>query len=494
MADKKVQAYFDLMAPLAVADMKKSGVLASVTLAQGILESAWGTSELAVNAKNYFGMKTNLSGNTWPGSAWPGGTYTKETKEQKKNGTSYTVRATFRKYAEAAQSVADHSAYLTGAKNGSALRYAGLKGEKDARTAVTLIKNGGYATDVKYIDKVMDIIEKYNLTQYDKESGGETMKEVKIMLDAGHYGKYNRSPALKVYYESDFTFKFCNMLKEELTAYGIKAATTRKNQEKDLDLFARGKAAKGYDLFLSIHSNATGSGVNDSIDYPVAITMVNDSKVTIDEESKAIGEKLAQVVAEVMQTKQKARTYTKQSSNDRDGNGIKDDEYYGVLNGAKRVKVPGIILEHSFHTNTRATKWLLNDDNLRKLAKAEAAVLAEHYGVNKKAEPEKTPAEKVTWFRVRKSWADSKSQVGAYRVKENAVKACPAGYAVYDDNGKEVYRNVEQRVYVVNSGDTLGKIAKKYGTSVDEIVKDNKAAYPKITASFIRVGWKLVIK
>ena len=495
MADK-VKAFLEFMAPLAVADMAKSGILASVTIAQGILESAWGTSELAVNAKNYFGMKENLSGNTWPGTSWNGETYTKETKEQRQDGTSYTITAKFRKYQEAAQSVADHSAYLTGAKNRSALRYAGLKGEKDARTAVTIIKNGGYATDVKYIDKVMDIIEKYDLTQYDKESGGETMKEVKFMLDAGHDGKYNRSPAVKAYYESDFTFKFCNMLKEELAAYGIKADTTRKTQDEKKDLFKRGYAAKGYDLFISIHSNATGSGVNDSVDYPVAITMVNDSKVTIDEESKAIGEKLAQVVAEVMQTKQKAKTYTKLSSNDRDGNGIKDDEYYGVLNGAKRVKVPGIILEHSFHTNTRATNWLLDDNNLRKMAKAEAAVLAEHYGISKKEEPEpeKTPAQAATWYRVRKTWADSKSQVGAYKVYGNAVKACPEGYAVFDDNGKELYRNAAACVYVVKSGDTLGKIAKKYSTSVDKIVKDNKTTYPKITANYIVVGWKLVIK
>ena len=48
--------------------------------------------------------------------------------------------------------------------------------------------------------------------------------------------------------------------------------------------------------------------------------------------------------------------------------------------------------------------------------------------------------------------------------------------------------------YVVKSGDTLGEIAKKYATSVDKIVQDNKAKYPKITPNFIRAGWKLVIK
>lgn len=48
--------------------------------------------------------------------------------------------------------------------------------------------------------------------------------------------------------------------------------------------------------------------------------------------------------------------------------------------------------------------------------------------------------------------------------------------------------------YVVKSGDTLGKIAKKYNTSVDNIVKANRAKYPKITANHIVTGWKLVIK
>ena len=214
MADK-IEDFLAVMVPLAVADMKKSGVLASVTLAQAIIESGWGTQELAEKANNFFGMKARLSGNTWPGSTWNGETYEKETAEQREDGSYYTVKALFRKYRDAAQSVADHSAYLTGAMDGKGnLRYAGIKGEKDARTALTIIKNGGYATSLEYVERLMLRIEKYNLTQYDhmEESEGETMKEIKIMLDAGHYGKYNRSPVVPAYYESDFSFKFVNML------------------------------------------------------------------------------------------------------------------------------------------------------------------------------------------------------------------------------------------------------------------------------------------
>ena len=561
MASKKIQTFLEFMAPLAVADMKASGVLASVTIAQGILESGWGTSELAVNANNFFGMKASLSKNTWKGSTWNGDIYKKKTAEQNEDGTYREVLADFRKYQDATQSVADHSAYLTGAMKGSELRYAGLKGEKDARTAVTIIKNGGYATSLDYIEKVMRIIDQYNLTQYDNmESEGETMKQVKIMLDAGHYKKYNRSPAVPEYYESDFTFKFANMLKVELEGYGFIVGLTRTDQEKDLALKSRGKAAAGYDLFISLHSNAVGSGVNNSIDYPVGITMVDDEKVSIDEESKAVGELLAQVVATVMDTNQAARTYTKKSSNDRDGNGIKDDEYYGVLHGAKLVGVPGIILEHSFHTNTRATTWLLNDDNLRTMAAAEAEALAKYYGAKKQesAEPEKKPEKEpekepeaqqpATWYRVRTSWDNAASQIGAYKVKDNAIKNCPegytvygdngeviysnakenteankwyrvrktwnnaasqlgafkvydnaanncpVGYAVYDDNGKELYRPMAYCEYIVKAGDCLSKIAKKYGTTVDKIINENRENYPNIKANYIVVGWKLTIR
>ena len=98
------------------------------------------------------------------------------------------------------------------------------------------------------------------------------------------------------------------------------------------------------------------------------------------------------------------------------------------------------------------------------------------------------------WYRVRKSWKDAASQIGAYKVYDNAVNNCPAGYAVFNDNGEALYRMTTACEYVVKSGDTLGEIAKKYATSVDKIVQDNKEKYPKIKANYICTGWKLIIK
>lgn len=153
--------------PLFTADQKKSGIPADVSLAQFILESGYGKTELAQNANNVFGMKKELSGNTWSGSTWDGkSVYTKKTKEQKPDGTEYTVTADFRKYSCIEDSVADHSAYLLGAKNGDKLRYDGLKNETDYKKAVQIIKDGGYATDVSYVSKICNIIERWGLSKY----------------------------------------------------------------------------------------------------------------------------------------------------------------------------------------------------------------------------------------------------------------------------------------------------------------------------------------
>ena len=69
-------------------------------------------------------------------------------------------------------SITDHSAYLLGAKNGNKLRYDGLKGCTDYKKAVQIIKDGGYATSLTYVENLCSIIERWSLTQYDvKESG-----------------------------------------------------------------------------------------------------------------------------------------------------------------------------------------------------------------------------------------------------------------------------------------------------------------------------------
>ena len=186
-----------------------------------------------------------------------------------------------------------------------------------------------------------------------------------VCLDAGHYGKYNRSPVIPAYYESEMNWKLHLLLKAELEKYGIEVHCTRRNIDGDMGLVERGKTSAGSDLFLSLHSNAVGSGANESVDYPVVY-------VQLDGTGNLLGNRIATMVAEVMGTKQKGRIATRKGNN---------GEYYGVLRGAAAVGTMGMIIEHSFHTNTAATKWLMQDSNLQLLAKREAKLVAEYYGI-----------------------------------------------------------------------------------------------------------------
>lgn len=249
---------------------------------------------------------------------------------------------------------------------------------------------------------------------------------IKIMLDAGHTGsKWNRG-AVAGYYESAAMWKLHEYLAEELTNRGFVVGKTRKNIDVEMDVTARGKAAKGYDLFLSLHSNATD---NTTTRRAVAIYQTDDSQGSWDTESRVIADKLAAVIADTMGVTWK--NYSKLSANDRDGDGKKDDNYYGVLHGARLRKVPGVILEHSFHTNPETCRWLMKDSNLRKLAKAEADCLADHYGMTvQKAPSHEVPKEymvrvKVTNLNIRKG-------PGTNYAKNGVIK--PGTYTIVDES------------------------------------------------------------
>ncbi len=192
---------------------------------------------------------------------------------------------------------------------------------------------------------------------------------IKIMLDAGHYGKYNRSPVLRDYYESDMTWKYHLKLKKELESYGFIVLTTRADKDKDVALENRGKAAKGCDLFISLHSNGCDTESVDRVEvyYPV------DGR----NNSQELAKKFATGITSLMGVSgYKART--------KENKDYPGTEYYGVMRGANKVNVPlYFIIEHSFHTNLKATKWLMDEANLDKLAELEAGIIAGWYGYKK---------------------------------------------------------------------------------------------------------------
>ena len=155
------------------------GLFPSVCAAQTILESGYCKTELARKANNVCGMKCNLSGNTWAGSTWDGKSKVNiRTAEQDSSGNTYYIYADFRKYPCIEDSISDRCAYLLGAMNGSKKRYEGIQSCKDYKSQITLIKNGGYATDVSYISKICNIIERFGLDKCDDTtSSGNNQEE-----------------------------------------------------------------------------------------------------------------------------------------------------------------------------------------------------------------------------------------------------------------------------------------------------------------------------
>lgn len=212
---------------------------------------------------------------------------------------------------------------------------------------------------------------------------------IKVMIDPGHYSYYNQSPVYAPYWESVMTWKLSNYLQGELQSLGVHADLTKDSLDEDPSLNDRGFSSKGYDFFISMHSNA---GASSSYDQPLAIIYQDLPWTTIDDTSREMGEILAAAVTNVMETNQKGITYQRKGTGDWDGNGINDDEWYSVLFGSRYVGTPGILLEHSFHTNYRATLWLYNDDNLKILAKEEAAAIFDYFSEKKALEYPELPS------------------------------------------------------------------------------------------------------
>ena len=198
-----------------------------------------------------------------------------------------------------------------------------------------------------------------------------------VCLDAGHYGKYN-AYAIGGGWESQQMWKLHLLLKKALEEYGIKVITTRANQRTDLDLYERGRKAKDCDLFVSLHSNAASA---ESVNYVVCMHQIDDDCGAMDAKSKEFAGLLANCVAKVMGAK--AQTWSTKGNR---------GDYYGVLRGAHAVKVPGVIIEHGFHTNKAQADWLMKDANLAKLAEAEAKTIAAWFDVEKPAAAPSTPA------------------------------------------------------------------------------------------------------
>ena len=143
---------------LAISEMHRSGIPASIKLAQAIVETNSGRSVLATRAKNHFGIKCK--------SYWEGPRYFYTDDDRDDNGN--LVPSCFRMYDSVEDSFRDHSDFLVNSE-----RYALLfdGGSRDYVHWATGLQQCGYATDTNYSRRLMSIVEKYNLDAFDEAAG-----------------------------------------------------------------------------------------------------------------------------------------------------------------------------------------------------------------------------------------------------------------------------------------------------------------------------------
>ena len=156
--------YIDLWKGAAIEQMHDHKIPASITLAQGILESGNGNSPLARQANNHFGIKCHVN--------WTGGTFYQDDDE---------ANECFRSYVSAEESYRDHSLFLT-----SRPRYAGLfnLSMTDYEGWAHGLKTAGYATNPKYASLLITLIEKYQLHQYDLYPAPEKVEVLAVVTEA----------------------------------------------------------------------------------------------------------------------------------------------------------------------------------------------------------------------------------------------------------------------------------------------------------------------
>jgi flagellum-specific peptidoglycan hydrolase FlgJ/LysM repeat protein len=157
--DKLRLDYVERFKTIAMGEMERTGIPASIKLSQAILESGGGTSELAVQANNHFGIKC--------GGDWQGKTYSVVDDEKGEDGKP--AKSCFRKYATADQSFYEHSEFLRDPRKYNRYGYLFNLGRQDYRAWATGLEAAGYATGSGYASKLINVIEKYELYQYDRQ-------------------------------------------------------------------------------------------------------------------------------------------------------------------------------------------------------------------------------------------------------------------------------------------------------------------------------------
>ncbi|MEN0006393.1 MAG: glucosaminidase domain-containing protein, partial [Bacteroidota bacterium] len=237
-------AYIDTYKEIAIQEMERAGIPASIKLAQGLLESSAGRSKLATEANNHFGIKC--------GGSWRGGTYYHNDDDYNDKGE--LIPSCFRMYRDATQSYRAHSEFLRNPSK--AFRYGRLfrLKVKDYKRWARGLKDAGYATAENYDEKLIDLIERYELYKYDRMSVEEAAEEEWIVVDEEVRERPKPLKEFEVLETNDVKY-VVSTSEEDLAAIAERTAISLKYLQKYNEGLTDGTISPGTRVFIQPKRN-----------------------------------------------------------------------------------------------------------------------------------------------------------------------------------------------------------------------------------------------
>ncbi|WP_346401637.1 1,4-beta-N-acetylmuramoylhydrolase [Listeria monocytogenes] len=424
----------------------ENDLYASVMIAQAILESAYGTSELG-SAPNYdlFGIK----------GAYNGQSYTKQTLEDDGKGNYYTITAKFRKYPSYHQSLEDYAQVIRKGPSWNPNYYSKVwksntTSYKDATKALT----GTYATDTAYATKLNDLISRYNLTQYD--SGKTTGGNSGSTGNSSNTGNTNTSNA-KIYtvVKGDSLWRIAN--NHKVTVANLKAWNNLKS-----DFIYPGQKLKVSAGSTTSDTNTSKPSTGTSTSKPSTGTSTNAKVYTV-----VKGDSLWKIANNNKVTIANLKAW----------NNLKSDFIYP----GQKLKVSAGSTSNTNtskpSTNTNTSKPSTNTNT-----NAKVYTVAKGDSLWRIANNNKVTIANL------KAWNNLKSDFiyPGQKLKVSAGSTTNTNTAKPSTNNPS---NSTVKTYTVKKGDSLWAISRQYKTTVDNIKSWNK-----LTSNMIHVGQKLTIK
>lgn len=370
----------------------------SPIIAQAILESSYGTSELAVKACNFFGLKYREGR-----CKTCIGIYDKVGSEQNKDGSYTSSAMKWCKFKSMEDGVIGYFDFI------NISNYSNLKGVTDPRRYLENIKADGYATSLNYVDNLMRVIEDWSLTDYDK-------KEEKDMSNSPlvSYTKLSPNHSGQRTHSIDRITPHCVV--GQLSAESICACfPAGRDASCNYGIGTDGRIA----LCVEEKNRSWCSSSNANDQRAVTIECASDKSEPYAMNSKVYAS-LVNLCVDICKRNGKNKLLWL-------GDKTK------TLNYSPKSNEMVLTVHRWFANKSCPGNWLYaRMGNL-------AAEVTEKLGGT--SDTTTSAPAKTTMYRVRKTWADSKSQIGAYKVLANAKKQVDKnpGYSVFDESGKVVY-------------------------------------------------------